>query len=136
VPRSDLPREVSRRPLSFTELIRTLRHLDGSTVILSFAPFLGGGRGPTLSVVGSIRPAPSVGDGEIHQFWIGEPENLNGGHLRLTESSFRTAPLTTLDGNDYFIVHIRLDAAEIQIQDEASGAPYRMEQPALSNTAA
>jgi hypothetical protein len=96
-------------------------------VIASVGPLVSHGGGPrvgsTVSIVGPIRASPHVPDERVHEFWIGDPANLMGGHLRLTEAAFRDATLTTLDGNDYFIVRIMLEGLEILLQDENSGAP-------------
>ena len=122
MPQTELPREVARLSLTFGELIETLGQIEGSIVIASAPPSLDAA-GPSLSTVGAFRRAPQPVRADVHAFWIGEPGRQLGGHLRLSEATFRKATLTTFDGNDYFIIHIGLDGQNIMLQDEASGSP-------------
>jgi hypothetical protein len=127
MPQSDLPREVSRLPLSFSALIDVLGQIEDTPTIASIAPRAehdgAPGSGPTMSVVGAIRAASNVLDDRVHEYLIGDPANLNGGHLRLTEGTFCDATLTTFDGNDFFVLHITLEGLDLLLQDESSGAP-------------
>jgi hypothetical protein len=124
---SELPREVTRLPVSFRTLIDVLGQIEGTPIIASIAPRAEHDgmptSGPTISVVGAIRAAPNAVGESAHEYLIGDPANLNGGHLRLSERTFRDAALTTFDGNDFFIVHITLEGLDLLLQDENSGAP-------------
>jgi hypothetical protein len=51
------------------------------------------------------------------------PAHFGGGVLFLNPSTFESATLTTLDGNDYFIVSIQTRSLQILVQDADSTYP-------------
>ena len=51
------------------------------------------------------------------------PEHLAGGVLFLNKETFRSATLTTFDGNDYFILGIETRGLQILLQSSDSTAP-------------
>jgi hypothetical protein len=130
VAKADLPREVDGAPLQFEQLISALDTVDGETVVVRLdspraqqAP-----AGGLASLVGELhhrRPARYEG----HEFSIGtpypdrDPGQLAGGILFLDARTFRSATLTTCDGNDYFAFSISTDGAQILLQDADSTYP-------------
>ncbi len=127
--RTRLPREVWRQPLDYQQLMATLALVDGELVVVNFTPVHAEDAEPSyVSVIGELNRHRAREEG-IEEFLIGSPypdlypEVLAGGVLYLRPSEFKEASLTTLDGNDYFIISIQTESAHIRIQDEASGAP-------------
>ena len=51
---------------------------------------------------------------DAHHFAIGD-----AAWLHLAEKDFRAATLTTVDGNDYFVITIELQSGSIAIGDDA-----------------
>jgi hypothetical protein len=130
VSKFELPRQADRESLDFGRLISTLNLIDGECVVvrLSTREEPEGDRSPGVaSIVGDLRQVPARYQG--HEFSIGTPyaerypEHLAGGVLFLNEGTFRSATLTTFDGNDYFIISIQTRSMHILVQDSDSTAP-------------
>jgi hypothetical protein len=74
-----------------------------------------------------VGPLQLVDNPEVH-LMLGDRALLEanadkfvGGTLALPKEEFRTATLTTLDGNDYFIVMVQFQDTTIVVQDDGSG---------------
>ena len=122
--RSELPAEVDRRPLSFAELAEVLDALAGERVIVraDAAADASAASGPAgVSVIGRLAVDAGAGD-DVAELSIGDPEGEAGGRVRIPASALNEATLSTFDGNDFVIVHVRLPGMSIQVQDEHSGA--------------
>jgi hypothetical protein len=113
VAKSVLPPELPRQSLAFSELISTLKTIDGETVIIKLNARVesDGPPGGLASMVGDLhqqRPARYPG----HEFSIGDPypdrsgPHLGGGILFIDEPTFEDASLHTFDGNEYFRISI------------------------------
>jgi hypothetical protein len=122
--RSELPAEADRRPLSFAELAEVLGALAGDRVIVraDASADTGSASGPPgISFVGRLAVDASAREG-VAELLIGDPLGTAGGRVRIPASALREATLSTFDGNDFVIVHVRLPGLSIQLQDENSGA--------------
>lgn len=128
--KADLPREVDGVPLEFEQLISALDIVDGEPVIVRLDSHHDQqtSAGGLACIVGDLhhhRPARYEG----HEFSIGtpypdrDPRQLAGGILFLDPRAFRSATLTTFDGNDYFAFSISTDGVEILLQDADSTYP-------------
>ena len=127
---TELPRDIRGEDLDYGRLISTLELHVGQCVVvrLSTREAEADRSLNVASIVGELRhEVPARYEG--HEFSIGSPyadrypEHLGGGVLFLTEESFRSAKLTTFDGNDYFILGIETRSLQILIQSSDSTAP-------------
>ncbi len=127
--KTDLPRETWRESLDYDRLISTLDMVDGELVVVRLSPRADpDSRSGAASIIGELRhQVPARYEG--HEFSIGSPypdrypEQLAGGVLFIDEGTFESATLTTLDGNDYFIISIKTRSMEILVQDNDSTYP-------------
>ncbi len=83
---------------------------------------------PLASIVGELKQQPVRLEG-INEFSVASPYQSkhravrSGGVLYLSEEEFRNATITTLEGNNYFIITIETPSLTILVQDEALGYP-------------
>jgi hypothetical protein len=124
VSKTELPRDTRGEDLDYDRLISTLESVVGESVVVRLStPAVEGDLSLNVaSIVGQLRhevPARY----EDHEFSIGSPyaerypEHLAGGVLFLNEQTFRSATLTTFDGNDYFILSIETRSMQILLQN-------------------
>jgi hypothetical protein len=130
VGKAQLPRDVRGVDLDYDRLISTLESVIGEPVVVRFST-------RDAERDGSMNVASIVGElgqhvparYEDHEFSIGTPyaecypEHLAGGILFLKKESFRSAKLTTFDGNDYFILGIETHSGHILVQSSDSTGP-------------
>jgi hypothetical protein len=129
VARTDLPRELASRPLTYGELIETLALIDGEPVIVRLNAVNDTDQPPAglASIVGELHQVPARYPGR--EFSIGTPYpdhdcgTLGGGVLFLDEPTFQGAALSTHDGNDYFVIGITTRSAKIVLQGVDSTYP-------------
>jgi hypothetical protein len=130
VSKTELPRDIRAENLDYSGLMSTLELVVGESVVvrLSTREPAGDRSLNVASIVGELRhevPARY----EDHEFSIGSPyaerypEHLAGGVLFLNKETFRSATLTTFDGNDYFILGIETRSLQILLQSSDSTAP-------------
>jgi hypothetical protein len=130
VAKSDLPREIDRQTLDYDRLISTLETVDGTTVVVRLtARAEPGCASGAASIIGELRRQQGPGRFEGDEFSLGSPYpdrspvHLAGGVLFLNKQTFEGATLSTFDGNDHFIISIKLRCLEILVQDADSTYP-------------
>lgn len=126
--KSDLPREVNRKPLDYGQLVSVLDLIEGECVIVRLTT--GADRSSTAgvaSLVGELHHVPARYEGD--EFAVGSPypdhnlEHPVGGVIFINEHDFEGASLSTWDGNDNFAIGIDTRFIKILVQDRDSTYP-------------
>lgn len=126
----DLPREARQRALGYNQLVSTLDTLDGESVIVRLASREDGTEATAgvASIVGELKhQAPARYEG--HEFSIGspypdsDPEHPAERDPLHQRRDLRERDGDGLEGNDYFIISIKMRAMEILVHDGDSTYP-------------
>ena len=103
-----LPREFAG-PLTFTELSRALESLEGEYVNVRVTA---GVNARGIVDVFGVLASSRTRDAGCLRLRVGD-----AGHLRLDDEEIDGITMTTMDGNDYFQIVIRLGGTTVAIAD-------------------
>ena len=125
-----LPRDVMRVSLDYSQLVATLDAVIGEVVIVRLGP-RDGVPGPSAGLASLVGVLHKEDQGRYdgHEFSVGNPypdrapEHLSGGVFFVSESSFEAATLSTIDGNDYFVISVLVGPIKVLVQGVDSMYP-------------